>query len=1014
MKAIGEKVQGWLSGLRYVASRNAQLNRANHLAAPATCFFHKHHQPYTMTNRNLYLTYKKDTSRLLYWVINTSNGIVGSVANAQDCAPVTVNTSGQSSVSEIVNMSKLIAQYVQPIPATIFKLFEAVIRARSETYEAFRQIVNQQPDPEVEKSNETHKFFIEALTEAFDALGGSQWAASQGSTTDAQDDDQDMDMPTFQNRFAMLGLNTEKGDSDSDVSSENDAHHAQANAAKKKITRKGKKGKRKKKSKQKPVPKPTGAADVPIESYRIIEDKDGLVSEYLLAVYAVAVEWSELRSFIQNQWHEVAYGSLNGAVAASLTHVAVNMVRQTCNAVFVDFPGHETYETIVKTLTRGDPNKAQGQFSMSLYRTSSCGHETEKVEETAVDVKEQFWVHAYNDLVAFVTDFQKNRTGKPTKAMQAQINNWDPNFDLQNATIEERLSWRRSYTINWLYDLVNVFSSIVVQRNTMKGEQHIYETVDWSPSGPWHQHRRLYGLNEFAGVVTSLAMQKPNTDIRDKILPHHVFQLQCIVDSLTASRGWILSPLRGHVLESPAPDFRPRRDVDLFLDRELDKPGQGFLQAVDVLTQVLGKEGAQQNDINRHKELSAILEEIKDDFVNWLGESKYMYGLKTIPPSRFSKHNANGLWEFSPLLCAAGLAEALILAQRITMLLWDRIPEPTLAVHLHNMLVEKGYLKQPVGLYATLQSLLKESFFVGNVPNSRFYDALVKRVQVRSNHASLIQRQALARDLNKDVHQLLDVSLNAFFNTKSSLMMYHDADWMPERIPDRDIKIPSVFFMLRMSETGQVIDPASGETRLNETELVKRAKALGQSDEVLLRTASVRNPNKTAENTTAPPQSMDASKDYTLGPKMDPYSVKEKRRESFKGRDFLDFIRFDLYSDICGTYPLSSFNYAWITVNMMMLFMTIEDKFRDARHPLYVKAYENSPASMSRKRRAAFIMAAMADEDKAAMELFAEVFDSLRLGALNCIFWEDLDDGIPRKAPKADDDEIPLDECLVM
>lgn len=25
---------------------------------------------------NLYLTYKKDTSRLLYWVVNTSNGII--------------------------------------------------------------------------------------------------------------------------------------------------------------------------------------------------------------------------------------------------------------------------------------------------------------------------------------------------------------------------------------------------------------------------------------------------------------------------------------------------------------------------------------------------------------------------------------------------------------------------------------------------------------------------------------------------------------------------------------------------------------------------------------------------------------------------------------------------------------------------------------------------------------------------------------------------------------------------
>jgi hypothetical protein len=66
----------------------------------------------TVTSRNLYLTYKKDTSRLLYWVINTSNGIVRSAADAEDCAPVTVNTTGQSTVSDIVNMSKLIAKYI--------------------------------------------------------------------------------------------------------------------------------------------------------------------------------------------------------------------------------------------------------------------------------------------------------------------------------------------------------------------------------------------------------------------------------------------------------------------------------------------------------------------------------------------------------------------------------------------------------------------------------------------------------------------------------------------------------------------------------------------------------------------------------------------------------------------------------------------------------------------------------------------------------------------------------------
>lgn len=103
----------------------------------------------------------------------------------------------------------------------------------------------------------------------------------------------------------------------------------------------------------------------------------------------------------------------------------------------------------------------------------------------------------------------------------------------------------------------------------MKGERHVYEDVDWSTTGPWHHHRRLFGLSEFAGEITAFAMQKPSTDVRRKILPHHVFQLQCIVDSFAASRGWMLNPLRGHILAPPPRKFRPRRDVDLFLDREV-------------------------------------------------------------------------------------------------------------------------------------------------------------------------------------------------------------------------------------------------------------------------------------------------------------------------------------------------------------------------------------------------------------------------------------------------------------
>ena len=134
----------------------------------------------------------------------------------------------------------------------------------------------------------------------------------------------------------------------------------------------------------------------------------------------------------------------------------------------VDFPGHESYETVMRTITRGDIEKAQSNFTMTL-RTEGADEQAEKVEEAALDVKEHFLVYAYWDLLAFVTDFQATRTGKPTKRMLQEIDKWNPTLDLQHATKEQRHRWRRSYTINWLYDLVNVYSSIVVQHNTLKG-----------------------------------------------------------------------------------------------------------------------------------------------------------------------------------------------------------------------------------------------------------------------------------------------------------------------------------------------------------------------------------------------------------------------------------------------------------------------------------------------------------------------------------------------------------------
>lgn len=551
----------------------------------------------------------------------------------------------------------------------------------------------------------------------------------------------------------------------------------------------------------------------------------------------------------------------------------------------------------------------------------------------------------------------------------------------------------------------------------MKGEKHVFEKVDWSTTGPWHQNRRLFGLNEFASFITTLSMQKTGTEFRNMILPHHVFQLQCIVDSLAASRGWTVSPLHGHVLTAPAAKFVPWRDVDLFLDREIDRETRGILQAIEVLNQLLQKDAGVNRDPDRHAAHSQILDNLKFDFVNWLGESKCKYGLTTIPPSRFSKHNANGLWEYSPLLCGAGLAEGLVLAQRVVMDLWDRIPEPTLIMHLHNMLVKKGYLEREVGMWGTLEGLLQDAFFPNGVPTSGFHKALRDRVGQRNDRTTLRQRQAVIRDKTTDIHKILTASFNNFFKTKSVLIMYYDAQWIPDRIPDSDVPIPSLLYVLRLSDTGRDTDPTTKEQHLRETNLVKRAKAQGWTDKELLQLASVplSEPGDGGDATEVLRRHITDLKDYKSGPSRNPYRISEEKEASqLQGRALLEFLRADIFADVCGSNPLSSLNLVMVTAHMMVLFMLFEDRFEEARHPLWVDAYERPSPQLRRQKRLAFVASATAAEDDEALKLFAGAFEEMRLGALSCVFWEDLraeESGV--KASKSAEG-FPMDQCTVM
>lgn len=953
-------------------------------------------------------------------MIHTSNSIIKSsssqpIPESSSSAPIPnptpagVNTTGEIPVSAFVPLSNLIAKHINPIPSIIYRLFQSVIEARTATHALFQQIVATKPDPEIEKSNVSHKCFIDALTEAFKALGGEEWASTSKSET-SNPDEEDLDEVSFMNKFSTLSIDG-PSDGEGEDAAEGESNGRPKHPAKD-STAKGKKGKRRKKAKGKtPAVKEANFNDIPLESYRIIEDENGLITDYLMAVYSLVKEWIELRHYVQGLWRETSYGGLNSGVAGALSNMAVAMIKQTESAIFVNFPRHESYETVMKTITRGDPEKAQGSFHIALHRMGPGAEVAEKVREVDIDVKEQFLIHAYWDLLDFILDFQKTRTGKPTKRMLSEIRDWDPNFDLQRATKEQRIKWRRAYTINWLYDLVNVFSSIVVQRNTLKGQHWVLETVDWSINGPWNQHRRLFGLNELAGDITSLAMQKEGTDVRQKILPHHVFQIQCIVDSLAVSRGWSVNSLKGHILNPPARGFRPRRDVDLFMDRQNERVGHGYCNAVDVLTQLFDKDAMMHGDPNRHQQKSELLKDFMDDFVNWLGESKYMYGLQTIPPSRFSNTNANGLWEYSPFLCGVGLVEALELAYSMSFLVWDRIPEPMCLIHLHNMLVQKGYIRQPIGLYATLQDLFPTAFFAdGKVCTSDFNGAFLAIINETGSRRATFQRRGISRTAATavDIHGVLDMNANRFFKQKSLLRIYHEAGWVPERIPDEDVSPVSALGMLRIGQTKKVVDSMTGKRVLEDTALIRRARSDGISDETMIQMASLLQDRGTNQPL---PEALLAS--LPEGYNTSPAPENKRGKGIFGGCELLDLLKPGIISDISGERPLSSLNYVWVTARFMLLFHQIENELKRLRNPSWVRAYEKE-AVMMREKRASLTALALTGEDEECMKVIAEAFQSPRTGFMEHIYWEDLKSAAETVSKDAIDDDEIGGSCTVM
>ncbi|KAH0346581.1 hypothetical protein KCU81_g3932, partial [Aureobasidium melanogenum] len=723
------------------------------------------------------------------------------------------------------------------------------------------------------KSNETHKYFIDRLIEAFEVLGGAQWATKQDIGTEKAQTSKEIEEVIFSNAFSALEIYHCGDASDEEADSET--------LPATKPSKKPVKAIRNQRSKQKKD------KEVPLENYCLIDGPEGILADYRMALVSIFVEWWKLRNYVQTMWFSVAYDDVNHAVAGAVSEMAIMMIKKTALAVFVEFPaGFDTYQAMTRDFSHDELQDMLSDFPV-------CG--------------EILSLHVYQDLLEFLGDFQKNRTGKPTKRMQSRLSSWDPSFDLQQATLAERIEWRRSYTINWLYDLVNVFSYIVIQENKISTKTRPLETIDWHVKTPYHRPRKLYGLETFAELITTLAMQKSGTNVQSKILPHHVFQLQCIVDSFTALRGWGPGIQRGYAnfTKEPPGKVSPTDCLKLFLGTH----ESGFLSGAEALSRRLKEYQRTSSDqLASYRIAWMLLDRFRVQFSSWLGKSDGAFTSEI--PSRLSNHTPNGLWEYSPFLCGVGLVEALETSYRLGMLCWDTILEPVIMLRFKEPLVQKGYMTEPDEVISFLATYC--------APHGPHFSELSKREKTESDARRMERAKRYKHHdpekvigAHQDMRDALSLDGNAIFRRKSQLLVYHESDWDPARLIEN---LESDYSLLVSFAT------------------VRDRDKLGKSDE--------RDPflSLYRENATAF-NGIFANESSSNTPDANEFTASTQRLGHSEygptGLGQLRLAELDLINDISHQVPLSAIDYTWLTIKFMTIFDAVEKRLFELRNPLF-------------------------------------------------------------------------------
>ncbi|KAI6360884.1 hypothetical protein MCOR25_006619 [Pyricularia grisea] len=970
-----------------------------------------------MADLDSYLAYKRETKYLVFWLLHTSNSIITTKAPREP--NLEPNTTGQVTVATLVSLANLISQYTKRTPTIVLRVFRTVISARKATCVQYARLAAQNPDDlSLARGNASHRHFNEALEAAYLALGGEDRLKATASEEHGDYDVEDLERMVFSNSFSALSVEG------SDQNSGTESEAVKSTVPIRKQQRKPGKGRRGRrggriKGGRHELSHRKALEGISVDGFGIISDDDSHISiEYIMAVSCLAEEWCHLRSWLNMVWFRASHGSLSNAVAGVITKVAFSIQKQTELAIFVDFQGRDSYKSVLEALN-------SGRNGLSLDK----GHFLNTSDRQ--DLKEQCLAHTYKYLMDFIADYQKTRTGKPTKPMLREIGSWNPAACLSSFTRPQRLKWRRAYTINWLYDLVNTYAYPVMKAQGSTAEVKL-EDIDWSINGPWNpttsNQRRLYGLNEFAAAVTTLAMQKEGTDVSSRIPSSLVFQLQIIVDSLTVSYGWMNLDLKDTQAQySLQPPRTGMSNIFSFIFGEPRTPGCGCGTKSVSGTQDgaydLYNLAAQEHPSRfaQTKPLKLLYQTIVD-MNNFLGkfwpDDNHNATMAGIHTSRFNNVVEPGLcalWEYSPALCGTGLAEALDYSHNASLLMLNKAIEVVCLMHIYNKVRQTGHLAQPIDVFEVLQITFPGVYRdVGGVPPTKgpfgasMWQQMVQTEKRGCKHAQPFPSNTF------NVDKLLVPQPDGYFDNSTLLYALRSVEWDPCRVADHDLPLYSS--LRRYRRVDRWSRTKAAENLAEKESLAARERVAAVTEEEIRAISSLKSKFGARSWLDLPP--------YKTGPKdTENRNEQENLTRSFEqgclahkwkpeldnskapGRDrrtrhetMLARIECDIYNEICGGAPILGLNLPRITVTLMKLFGTMEDALSAARNKTWAAARMKHVSSdcdaCCKKQRLALARYILdATDDEECLNIVAKVFERPELEDLaDAGFWNfDLD-----------------------